>query len=184
MTDRVFVHDLVLPVNIGAYAHEHGQPQRVRFDVSVQVARPAAQGRVQPARDMRDIYSYDIVSDGIRMLIAAGHVDLVETLAEQIAEVLLGDPRVVSATVQVTKLDTGSGHVGVAIERARDTLYGPHCVTMAALVAKLGGSLAASALLPDWLDAISGGCRARRAGAGRGAVRRRGPHVAAHARLR
>ena len=122
MTDRVFVRDLVLPVNIGAYAHEHGQPQRVRFDVSVQVARPAAQGRVQPVRDMRDIYSYDIISDGIRMLIAAGHVDLVETLAEQIAELLLGDPRVVSATVQVTKLDTGSGHVGVAIERTRDTL--------------------------------------------------------------
>ncbi len=122
MTDRVFVRDLVLPVSIGAYAHEHGQPQRVRFDVSVQVTRPAAQGRVQPARDMRDIYSYDVISDGIRMLISSGHVDLVETLAEQIATLLLGDPRVVSAAVQVTKLDTGSGHVGVAIERTRDTL--------------------------------------------------------------
>ncbi len=122
LTDRVFVRDLVLPVRIGAYAHEHGQPQRVRFDVCVRVVRPAADGRVQPARDMRDVYSYDIISDGIRMLIAAGHVDLVETLAEQIAALLLGDARVVTASVQVTKLDTGSGRVGVAIERSRDTL--------------------------------------------------------------
>lgn len=122
MTDQVFVRDLVLPVAIGVYAHEHGKTQRVRFDISVQVARPAADGRVRPTRDLRDIYSYDIISDGIRMLVAAGHVDLVETLAERIAALLLADPRVVQARVQVTKLETGSGGVGVAIERTRATL--------------------------------------------------------------
>lgn len=123
VTDRVFVRDLVLPVAIGVYAHEHGKTQRVRFDVTVKVARPAADdGRVQPTRDLRDIYSYDIISDGIRMLVAAGHVDLVETLAERIAALLLADVRVVQAAVQVTKLETGSGSVGVAIERTRATL--------------------------------------------------------------
>ena len=121
-TDRVFVRELVLPVRIGAYAHEHDKPQRVRFDVTLQVARPVANGRVVPVRDLRDIYSYDIIGDGIRMLVASGHVDLVETLAEQIAALLLADPRVVSAAVEVTKLETGSGAVGVAIERSRDAL--------------------------------------------------------------
>lgn len=120
--DRVFMHGLVLPVRIGAYVHEHDKPQRVRFDVTVQVARPVTQGRVLPVRDLRDIYSYDIISDGIRMLVASGHVDLVETLAEQIAAMLLSDPRVLSAEVQVTKLETGSGEVGVAIQRSRDML--------------------------------------------------------------
>jgi dihydroneopterin aldolase len=122
VTDRVFVRDLVLPVGIGLYAHEHGKTQRVRFDVTVLVARPAADGRVQPMRDLRDIYSYDIISDGIRMLVAAGHVDLVETLAERVAALLLADRRVVQASVQVTKLETGSGSVGVAIERTRATM--------------------------------------------------------------
>ena len=121
-TDRVFMRGLVLPVRIGAYAHEHDKTQRVRFDVTVQVARPVAQGRVLPVRDLRDIYSYDIISDGIRMLVASGHVDLVETLAEQIAALLLADARVVTAEVQVTKLETGSGEVGVAIQRSRDML--------------------------------------------------------------
>ena len=121
LADRVFVRELVLPVSIGAYAHEHAVPQRVRFDVTVQVARPAAAaGHTPTLRDLRDIYSYDIISDGIRMLVAAGHVDLVETLAERIAAMLLADVRVASAAVQVTKLETGSGSVGVAIERRRD----------------------------------------------------------------
>jgi dihydroneopterin aldolase len=122
LADRVFVRDLVLPVSIGAYAHEHGKTQRVRFDVSVLVARPSVGGRAQPTRDLRDIYSYDIISDGIRMLTAAGHIDLVETLAERIAALLLADPRVLQAHVEVTKLETGSGAVGVAIERTRATL--------------------------------------------------------------
>jgi dihydroneopterin aldolase len=122
VTDRVFLRDFVLPVEIGAYARERGRAQQVRFDVTVLVGRPALDGRARPARDMRDVFSYDVISDGIRMLVATGHVDFVETLAERIAAMLLADPRVVQAAVQVTKLDTGSGEVGVAIERSRATL--------------------------------------------------------------
>ena len=38
---RIFVRDLVLPVRIGAYSHERDAPQKVRFDVSVDVPPPA-----------------------------------------------------------------------------------------------------------------------------------------------
>ncbi|MBN9509341.1 MAG: dihydroneopterin aldolase [Alphaproteobacteria bacterium] len=117
VTDRVFVRDLVLPAFIGAYARERSAPQRVRFTVEVLVARSG-----RPTQDMRDIYSYDIISDGIRMLLAAGHVDLVETLAERIAALLLADARVVKACVRVEKLDLPAGVVGVAIERTRASM--------------------------------------------------------------
>ena len=113
-TDRIFVHDMVLPVRIGAYAREMQAPQRVRFSVDALVARAA-----RPTQDMRDVFSYDIVSDGIRMLVEAGHVVLVETLAERIAAMLLEHPRVVKVCVTLEKLDTGSGAVGVSIERTR-----------------------------------------------------------------
>ncbi len=113
-TDRIFVHDLVLPVHIGAYAREHGAPQRVRFCIDAAVARVT-----RPTRDMRDVFSYDIISDGIRMLVDAGHIALVETLAERIAAMLLEHPRVMKVSVRLEKLDTGSGVVGVAIERTR-----------------------------------------------------------------
>jgi len=114
ITDRVFVHDLVLPVCIGAYAHERAAPQRVRFDVDVLVIRAS-----RPTRDMRDVFSYDLISDGIRLLVDTGHVPLVETLAERIADMLLAHPRVVKASVKLEKLETSSGTVGVAIERTR-----------------------------------------------------------------
>ncbi len=124
-TDRIFMHDLVLPVRIGAYAHERDAPQRVRFSVDAMVARST-----RPTEDMRDVFSYDIISDGIRMLVDAGHVALVETLAERIAAMLLAHPRVMKVVVQLEKLDTGSGVVGVAIERVRASavagLAGPH----------------------------------------------------------
>ena len=114
VTDRVFVHDLVLPVRIGAYAHERTAPQRVRFDVDVLVIRAS-----RPTQDMRDVFSYDLISDGIRLLVDTGHVPLAETLAERIADMLLAHPRVVKVSVKLEKLETGSGTIGVAIERTR-----------------------------------------------------------------
>jgi (5-formylfuran-3-yl)methyl phosphate synthase len=113
-TDHVFVHDFVLPVRIGVYASEHEQPQRVRFNVDVQVLRPPHE-----AEDMRDVFSYDVIADGICMIVALGHVMLAETLAERIAALLLEHPRVVRASVRLEKLDLGPGAVGVTIERER-----------------------------------------------------------------
>ena len=113
-TDRVFVHDFVLPVRIGAYGREHHQPQRVRFGVDVLVDR--SDKRVE---DMRDVFSYDVITDGIRMLVAGQHIRFVETLAERIAELLLAHPRVAGVTVRIEKLDIGPGAVGVEIVRTR-----------------------------------------------------------------
>ena len=113
-TDHVFVHDFVLPVRIGAYASEHEKPQRVRFNVDVQVLRPPHE-----AEDMRDVFSYDVVTDGIRMVVAQGHFTLIEALAERIAALILGHPRVVRLSVGAEKLDLGPGAVGVEIERER-----------------------------------------------------------------
>lgn len=112
--DRVFVHDLVLPLQVGAYGHEHAREQNVRFNVDAEISRVT-----RPAQDMRDVLSYDIITDGIRLMTSEGHVALVETLAERIAEFILDHPRVLRVTVRVEKLDVGPGRVGVEIERRR-----------------------------------------------------------------
>jgi len=111
-TDRVFVRDFELPMRIGAYAREHGAPQKVRFDVDVRVLRPG-----HAPEDMSDVFSYDIITDSIRMIAAREHVSLVETLAERIAAVLLAHARVTSVTVRVEKLDVGPAGVGIEITR-------------------------------------------------------------------
>jgi dihydroneopterin aldolase len=112
--DRIFVEDLVLPVSIGAYGAERVAPQKVRFNVVAEVSRAA-----QPAQDMRDVVSYDVISDGIRLIVAAGHIVLVETLAERIANFVLDHARVQRVVVKVEKLEVGAGRVGVEIERTR-----------------------------------------------------------------
>jgi FolB domain-containing protein len=113
-TDQIFVHDFVVPVRVGAYAHEREKPQNVRFDVDVTAMRI---GRA--AVDMRDVFSYDVIMDAIRIIVAQEHVPLVETLAERIAAFLLAYPRVARVKVRVEKLDVGPGGVGVEIMRER-----------------------------------------------------------------
>jgi (5-formylfuran-3-yl)methyl phosphate synthase len=112
--DRIFVRDFVLPVHIGAYSHERGKPQNVRFDVEVKAHRLD-----HLAEDMRDVFSYDLITDSIRMIVAQEHIPLVETLAERIAAILLTHPRVTSVTVRVEKLEVGPGGAGVEIIRRR-----------------------------------------------------------------
>jgi dihydroneopterin aldolase len=112
--DRIFVEDLVLPVRIGAYDSERQAPQKVCFNVVADVSRAS-----QPAQDMRDVLSYDVISDGIRLIVDAGHIVLVETLAERVANFVLSHARVRGVTVKVEKLETGAGRVGVEITRRR-----------------------------------------------------------------
>ena len=113
-TDKIFVRDFVLPVEIGAYSFEHGHTQKVRFDVTADVLRVTAS-----PEDMRHVFSYDLIMDGIRAIVARGHVQLSEALAEQVAAHVLEDPRVARVTVRVEKLELGPGGVGVEIERQR-----------------------------------------------------------------
>jgi dihydroneopterin aldolase len=103
-----------MPVAIGAYDFERGHTQRVRFNIDVDIRRLGSQ-----AEDMRDVFSYDLVVDAIKLILSRGHVALVETLAEQIATALLVHPPVVSLKVRVEKLDVIDGCVGIEIKRER-----------------------------------------------------------------
>ena len=117
-TDRIFVHDLIMPVSIGAYDFERQKTQRVRFNIDVDIRRLA-----YPAEDMRDVFSYDLIVDAIRLVLSRGHIQLVETLAEEIADAVLAHRRVMAMKIRVEKLDVVEGSVGVEItrERAKET---------------------------------------------------------------
>ena len=114
-TDKIFVRDFVLPVEIGAYSFERGKTQKVSFDVTADVMRVT-----RNPEDMRHVVSYDLIMDGIRAIVARGHVDLAETLAENIAAFVLENPRVTHVLVKAEKLELGPGGVGVIIERKQD----------------------------------------------------------------
>jgi dihydroneopterin aldolase len=113
--DRVFVHDLVLDAEIGVYSHEKGVTQRARFsvDIDVKPADAAIDDQIDRVLD------YDTIIAIIKSILAEGHINLVETLADEIATRCLEHPRAASVKVKIEKLDKEPGAVGVEIVRRR-----------------------------------------------------------------
>ena len=129
---HVFLRDMVLAARIGVHPQEFAGTQRVRINVDLAAedegARAltgdgmAALSRSSVGRDeLTRVVDYEAVANAVRAIVAAGHVRLVETLAERIAEACLADRRVVSARVRVEKLDVFSdaASAGVEVERRR-----------------------------------------------------------------
>ena len=112
---RVFVRDLILPCAIGVHAHEQDGPQRVRINVDLMVLE---EDRTLNDR-IENVVNYEHVVNGVRALTSDGHINLVETLAERIADLCLADGRVSRVRVRVEKLDIydEAASVGVEIER-------------------------------------------------------------------
>jgi dihydroneopterin aldolase len=123
---HVFLHDLLLTAAIGVYAQEHGRTQRIRVNVDLGVTDDGARGlsRVSVGRDdLARVVDYAAVAETVRKIVGAGHVQLVETLAERLAEACLDDPRVQLARVRVEKLDVlpDGASAGVEVERRRQS---------------------------------------------------------------
>ena len=113
--DRVFIRDLVLDVEIGVHNYEKGATQRVRFSVDVDLTRATR----ALEDDIGSTLDYDVIIADIKDIIARGHINLVETLAEEIAGRCLAHPRAARVVVKIEKLDKEPGAVGVEIVRAK-----------------------------------------------------------------
>lgn len=113
---HVFVRDLELGAKIGVHTFERATTQPIRLNVDLFVADEGSR-----SDQLGDVVCYEDIVEGIKRIVAAGHVNLVETLAERIAEMCLGDARVLNCRVRVEKLEViaEAASVGVEIERAR-----------------------------------------------------------------
>lgn len=114
---HVFVRDLEVLALIGIYDHEKKNAQRVIVNIDLSVKEP--KGKIKD--DISHVVSYEIIAKKVESIIAEGHVNLVETLCEKIAQSCLKDRRVAAARVRVEKPDIieNARSVGVEIERAR-----------------------------------------------------------------
>lgn len=113
--DRISLRDHIVEVDIGAFQKERGHTQRVMFNIVVEV-RPAA----QPLNDDVDlILSYDTLTEAIATELAAERLNLLETLAERLAERILAEPQAMRVFVRIEKLDVGPYKLGVEIVRSR-----------------------------------------------------------------
>lgn len=115
-TRRVFVRDLVVDAELGVYESEKGRTQRVRLnlDVTTDASRPHDD-------DINKVLCYAELTDGMRRILASRHINLVETIADEIAAFTLDHPQALAVTVRVEKLEAieGTEAVGVEITRTR-----------------------------------------------------------------
>lgn len=155
--DRISLRDHVVEVEIGAFQAERGTTQRVNFNIVVEV-RPD-RGPVDD--DVDRILSYDRITEAIRFELEAERLNLLETLAERIAERILLEPRAFRVFVRIEKLDRGPGALGVEIVRTAGQV-GEGAVPLEAaaphpVVVYLSNAAIASPNLPGWLDQLSAG---------------------------
>lgn len=113
--DRISLRDHIVEVEIGAFQAERGVTQRICFNVVVEV-----QSLTGPIDDDVDrILSYDRVTEAIARALADERLNLLETLAERVAEGVLSEPQAIRVFVRIEKLDRGPGALGVEIVRAK-----------------------------------------------------------------
>ena len=153
--DRISVRDHVVEVEIGAFQAERGVTQRVCFNVVVEV-RPIT----DPLEDDVDrILSYDKVTEAIEAALAEERLNLLETLADRIAERILWEPQAVRTFVRIEKLDRGPGALGVEIVRSVEDLATKPVAPMADTtphphVVYLTNTAIQSPNLGRWLDQL------------------------------
>ncbi|MHA1597693.1 MAG: dihydroneopterin aldolase [Alphaproteobacteria bacterium] len=114
---HVFVRDLELKCSIGVHSHEQDAPQRVRINLDLAVREGESNGQLND--DIGNVVCYEALTNGVREIVSGDHVNLVETLAEDIAAMCLDDARVRSARVRVEKLDVFAEAVSVGVEIER-----------------------------------------------------------------
>lgn len=117
--DRISLRDHIVDVEIGAFQAERGTTQRISFNIVVEVAPQS----IEVDDDVDRILSYDKVTEAIDFELSAERLNLLETLAQRIADRILLEPQAVRVFVRIEKLDRGSGNLGVEIVRtAQDVL--------------------------------------------------------------
>jgi len=110
---RIFLRNHEVPVQIGAHDFEKTQAQRVIFNVELFV--PYALSTPQ-ADQLSEVVDYDFVRELIAARIGQGHVELQETLCDDLAAQMLAHPRVQAVRLSSCKPDVYPDCEAVGVE--------------------------------------------------------------------
>ena len=115
--DAILIRDLRVEALIGIHKRERHLLQTVSIDL--EIGLPGAD--VFESDKVSDTIDYEQVALKIRGLAASGHFRLVETFAERIARLLIGDFGAPWVKVSASKLGVlaNARFVGVSIERGK-----------------------------------------------------------------
>jgi dihydroneopterin aldolase len=110
---RLFLRNFVVPANIGIHDFEKAGAQRMVINVDLFVSLADS----QPAHDkITDVLDYDFIRESVMGRIKQGHINLQETLVDDIARLMLAHPKVRAVRVSTEKPDVYPDCDAVGVE--------------------------------------------------------------------
>lgn len=110
---RLFLRNYRVAANIGIYDYEKRGAQTMAVDVDLFIPLT----RSTPAHDkIAEVFDYDQIRDAINERVGRGHINLLETLCDDVARRLLSYPMVRAVRVATSKPDVYANAEGIGVE--------------------------------------------------------------------
>jgi dihydroneopterin aldolase len=115
--DIIFLRELKIETLIGVYEWEKRVPQTLQFDLEIGLP----DSRACQTDNIKDALNYADIVRHIQAVLSSRHFNLLEALAEHIAQILLNDFNAPWVRISVAKLNAirGSKMVGISLERKK-----------------------------------------------------------------
>ena len=110
---RLFLRNYEVNINIGVHDFEKKGEQRVLINVDLYI--PLAQSTPKDDQ-LEEVVDYDFMRETIARRMAQGHVQLQETLCDDVVKAMLAHPRVRAVQVSTMKPDVYPDCEGVGVE--------------------------------------------------------------------
>ena len=114
---KVLIKELILDLKIGYYDFEKEKSQKVKFslDIDYEDKKPSDD------KDLKSVVNYAKIVKLIKKLVKNKHYNFLETLAEDVFDVLFKDRRIGKISLQIEKLEImkDCSSVGIQISKRR-----------------------------------------------------------------
>ena len=114
---KILINELILDLKLGYYDFEKEKPQKIKFSLEANYKDK----KPTNDRDLKSIVNYDKLVRLIKKLTKNKHYNFLETLAEDVFDILFKDSRIGKITLQIEKLEIlkECTSVGIQITKKR-----------------------------------------------------------------
>jgi len=114
---KILINELILDLKLGYYDFEKERPQKVKFSLNIDYEdkKPTSD------KDIKSIVNYGQVVKLIKKLTKNKHYNFLETLAEDVFDILFKDKRIGKIMLKIEKLEIlkDCSSVGIQITKKR-----------------------------------------------------------------
>ena len=114
---KVLIKELILDLKIGYYDFEKEKSQKVKFSLDIDYVDK----KPSDDKDLKSVVNYAKIVKLIKKLVKNKHYNFLETLAEDVFDVLFKDRRIGKISLQIEKLEImkDCSSVGIQISKRR-----------------------------------------------------------------